>query len=108
MAFIIDMLLNFIGKSDVIPISNRTFVRSPSTKWLLQSERKVGADVNIFFLVVNPAGSTWSTTNLKFEEIEKRLLDKNNDPHTHGSKKSLISPSQKQHKTDGNLIPLTS
>jgi hypothetical protein len=32
--------------------------------------------------------------NLKFEEIEKRLLDKNNDPHTHGSKRSLFSPSQ--------------
>jgi DNA-directed RNA polymerase subunit alpha len=32
--------------------------------------------------------------NLKFEEIEKRLLDKNNDPSKRGSKKSILTGSQ--------------
>jgi hypothetical protein len=31
--------------------------------------------------------------NLKFEEIEKRLLDKNNDPSNRGSKKSILTGS---------------
>jgi hypothetical protein len=31
--------------------------------------------------------------NLKFEEIEKRLLDKNNDPSKRGSNKSILTGS---------------
>ncbi len=59
-----------------------------------QEEREIIMSLDSYVIIEYIKSSVDIILNLKFEEIEKRLLDKNNDPHTHGSKKSLISPSQ--------------
>ena len=41
--------------------------------------------------------------NLKFEEIEKRLLDKNQDHSKQGSSKKSLMTSSQQHKNHGML-----
>jgi|APCry1669189034_1035192.scaffolds.fasta_scaffold408480_1 hypothetical protein len=57
-------------------------------------ERDIIMSLDSYVIIEYIKSSVDIILNLKFEEIEKRLLDKNNDPSKRGSKKSILTGSQ--------------
>ena len=57
-------------------------------------ERDIIMSLDSYVIIEYIKSSVDIILNLKFEEIEKRLLDKNNVPSKRGSKKSILTGSQ--------------
>jgi hypothetical protein len=56
-------------------------------------ERDIIMSLDSYVIIEYIKSSVDIILNLKFEEIEKRLLDKNNDPSKRGSNKSILTGS---------------
>jgi hypothetical protein len=56
-------------------------------------ERDIIMSLDSYVIIEYIKSSVDIILNLKFEEIEKRLLDKNNDPSKRGSNNSILSGS---------------